>query len=351
MPRWRRAVVAVAALAFLALALFGSSLPWWDLPLHLSGAHLLCLGMIGFHLAPRWLDVPAGRAVPTPHGGERIVTARSTAQRVAHVARLTGVVTWWYALMSSAGSTDDGGFSVLALLVGLATAFMVLVGLADALFRADPEAPGVTFDAHAMTLRGPDGTRLVDYADVRQLEVGATGVWITTSTDRHLVRTADARVAGIVAERVEKERARTRATTGGVDATSSSRAHAAVARDAGASVRAWLARLDALGETRRAAASAAAGAYRGVAVAADDEELWSVLTDASADVDARVGAARVLSRTSDERVRRRVEAHAAAIDDGSLRARFRVATKDDAEQAAAELEAMELEEMKRAAGA
>jgi hypothetical protein len=107
--------------------------------------------------------------------------------------------------------------------------------------------------------------------------------------------------------------------------------------------REWLGRIDAF-----AAAGRSPGAYRGAGL--DEDHLWSVLSDADAHVDARAAAARVLASSENPELRTRVATSVKEIADDAARVRVEVAMRTDADEAAAELDALEMAELRKDAG-
>jgi len=89
----------------------------------------------------------------------------------------------------------------------------------------------------------------------------------------------------------------------------------------------------------------ARSAYRGTAI--DEAALWTVVHDNDAGVEAR---ARVLATSPDPAVRVRVASVVEELPTEAVRMWIGIAMKPDAEEAAAELEALDLEELRRKAG-
>jgi hypothetical protein len=78
---------------------------------------------------------------------------------------------------------------------------------------------------------------------------------------------------------------------------------------------------------------------------------FPILADEAADATTRAAAARILSASEDKKVRVRVAAATEEIGDASMRRRIATATMPDAEAAAAEMDAIELEELREISGA
>lgn len=321
--RVRVAIGATSLAAFvLAFVLDG----WWSL-----------VPPIASFLLPLAIHEPIGVPLATADG-TRIVTARSASEKVDRVARLFGVACVlafaclaWLA-PSSTWADYTVAFGSIAFLVSLRGLYMRV--------RAPRrDAPSVTLERETLILRGPRrDVEVVPYRSIRSVEVEGSHIVIATDVDRHVIEGGGSseRAAAVACKIVE---ARDNASR---DAEKDATPMEALHRPSGMSAREWLGRIDAL------VASSRNAAYRAAAI--DQEMLWAVLRDDGANVEARAAAARALAASPDQTVRLRVAATASEIPGEAARVRIAVAMSADVEDAAEQIEALDREELRRAAG-
>jgi hypothetical protein len=302
--------------------------PWWLVPW--DGAHVLGIGMALYCVLPFALHVPIGSAAPGDP--RRILIGTSPLMFLDRAVRIFGAL--MFLGLAIAQSALLGAYGVL---LGFTCA---LVGLATGPIRVLMKGePSVTLDATTMTIADAGGTRTLRYADIRTIEREREALTIVTRTGREYIRVggaSGAKVASALAERLLAAKA-----AGARHEELEGRAASLVRRDPGSSARAWLMKIDATVDAMRAS-----GGYRGERL--DDEELWALLRDDAADPDLRAAAARVLGKQADAPTRVRIE-EAVGEAPPEVRVRVAAATKE-IDEAAAELESIEAEETKRAAG-
>ncbi len=302
------------------------------------GSLAYAAGMVGFMLLPLLLGSGVGKVSPTA-GGVRYGTSRSQDQAMDLTFRIIGVVA--VAAFAYFGSIRDATiFAVFGALIGNGCAALLLLNLIGSFFVAERGPNGVTLEATTLSLAMGDGIKVVSYDDLRTVKVDGRTVTLATSTERHVVF-----VNGPAARAVDLARR--------INEAKASAAVAAHARDdvrmeglrraSGVSTREWFGRIDAL-----AAASRAGDAYRGRAI--DEEHLCGVLADEEADVESRTAAARALASSDNPEVRTRVASTVKDISDDRARVRVELAMRADTDEAVAEMEALEMEELRETAG-
>ncbi|CAN5923295.1 hypothetical protein BH11MYX4_BH11MYX4_69360 [soil metagenome] len=321
-----RVLVGLASVAALVLA--------YALP----GSYVLAAGMLVFNALPLLLRLPIG--VPLPAGeGTLLVTGRNAAQRMDATVRILGVLSWLAFAWAASLRPGEVMLSLFAALGGTGTAVLALLGLVGLVFKPDGDAHGVALDRETLTVNGPGGAHVLRYADLRNVELDGRRIWLATAGERLVVdvlgnakRAAEIRQA-ILDAKAKQEREARRDTRGAKE----------LHRPSGMSAREWLGRIDAL-----VAAGRERNAYRGAAI--DEEALWTLLRDDGANGEARAAAARVLASSPDEEMRVRVASTAAEISSEPVRLRVALAMNPDAERAASEMEALDMEELRRTAG-
>lgn len=322
-PRALRIAIGVVTALALAAGLFlPGSLAW------ATGAILASL--LPFHVRTR----PGGPHAARGGGdAERWFTASSRAGRVDTGVRISSAIAW---VLYALGTTSDEPLPMGAVSWGLAGLGLLTLTLFGTLAMAGSRellTDSVTLERETLTLDVDGALHVFRYADLVDVQAGGDGrVWFVTKTDRHGILSAD---PGPLLAAVEQAKRRA-----AEDANRAKTEAVELRRPAGMSTREWIGRLDAL-----AAASRDHGAYRGAVL--DDTLLWTLLRDDTEGLATRAAAARVLARAGGEAVRVRVAEAAELIADAKVRTRVMVATEPDADTAAAELEALELDEMKR----
>ncbi|HEY8073813.1 MAG TPA: hypothetical protein VIF62_06885 [Labilithrix sp.] len=249
-------------------------------------------------------------------------TGPSGAEMFFRGVRAFAILTWLVFGLASLRGNEAVMAGVFAFLLGAPALGLTALSLLNRLFGGGRRAfrHGVTIDKKSIMIEGRDGTHVVAADQLRGVEVEAGRIWLVTTTGRNVIDVEDPTRLQPLA-----------AVLRGVANDAGAAQPDVLARPAGMSTREWLARLDAL-------AAAGNAAYRGADV--DEGRLWSVLHDESAQPEDRTAAARVLSRGA----RVRVAESAEKIDDPNVRARALAASNEDAERAAAELEALEAAE-------
>lgn len=323
-----RGMIAIAALLSLVL---GCVLP---------GTLAYPCGMTGFLLLPQLL----GRGVRRvgPDHGPRYATGPVRAQDIEGAARYLGAFAIFAFAMSAHGSDSVARVvaALLALLIAHGCALISALALLVEVFRLVDHAPGVTLEATTLMIEGADGTKVLSYADLRAIELDERRIWLVTSTGRHVIEVHGASERAQELARVIGE---AKASAAAAAAQSARAPFKELRRPPGMSAREWLDRVDAL-----AAASRSPGAYRRSAI--DEEQLWKVLSDAGAHVDVRAAAARLLASSEDPLQRVRVDTLVNDIADEGARVRVALAMKTDTDAAAAELDALEMKELRKDAG-
>jgi hypothetical protein len=186
-------------------------------------------------------------------------------------------------------------------------------------------------------IQGDDGNKVLRYADVEKVEYGAHRIVITSSSGRDVVPVGGG-AAATIAQAIVDTKAKAAAAAENEDVRMKD-----LRRVSGMSAREWFGRIDAV-----AAAGRSADAYRGGAI--DEEHLCDVLADEEADVEARTAAARVLVSSKSPELRTRVATSVKDISDDRVRVRVELAMRPDMDEAAAEMEALEMEELRKNAG-
>lgn len=229
-------------------------------------------------------------------------------------------------------------------LTALAFAIPLTVGTLFGVFRnlaARPSDAAVVVDDDSVTLM-LEPTRVVLFEALRgvarnersvSLEVGDAGGAQSTVTIETSGAEASARIALAIEEAWAAWKARPPVTRSATEAL--------LAKPAGVTARDWIERIDAT----PVAKPGAGDAYRTGGVDADS--LWATLDDPNAAPEARAAAARLLH--ADETNHVRVADAVRVVDDPDTRARIE-ATLKPAEEAAAELEALETESLRRTLG-
>lgn len=321
------------------------------------GAAALGFGMTAFLLLPLLLFPSVGRPVRSAEGGELHVTGWTASDEIEVIARVLGGLTW--GLLGWAGREGQTSF-ILGTLVATAGGAALLVTLWATVQRTlglRREVHGVTLEKEMLTVSGASGTDVVRYDELHGVDVdgprlvlrakpqrgegspaapagdAAAAVLATITARWHAL--AERIALAIMAAKAEAER--------DVRAAAARRGPTELARPRGMSAREWLGRVDALvarGKDR--------SAYRAASI--DEEELFGLLADERASPDARAAAARVLASSEDAATCARVASSIEEIADAGTRVRVEVAMRPDPEDAAAEIEALELEELRRGAG-
>lgn len=332
-PRARGRLASVGLRALVGLFATLSAVLAFVIP----GSVAYAAGMVGFMLVPLLLlGGGAGKAFPTD-GGVRYGTGRSGNQTTELTVRIMGALA--FAAFGYFTQARDGMlFAVFGALIGNGCAFLALFDLYFAVFAPVSETHGVTLEATMLTIDNGDGQKVLRYADIQKVEHGAHRLVITTSSERHVVPARGA-AAATIAQAITLAKAKAATNAANEDGRMKP-----LLRGPGTSAREWFDRIDAV-----AAASRSPGAYRGGAL--DEDHLSSVLADEEADVEARAAAARVLAASESPEVRTRVQAATSAITNERARVRVELATRADMDAAAEELEALELEELRKNAGA
>lgn len=300
-------------------------------PLAVPGGVAVAVGMLGFFLVPLFLEP---RAEAVSHDGDRVVIGETTAERRERLGRILGAILFALFGFASLSSSKDALGGVMSFIIGGACFPLVLWGVAER-WRRGARGTWVTFERATLTVTDEDGAHVFAYRDIEKVEAGPQGVWLDTRLGRTFVRTSDdRRRAEQLAKHIDEKRAEAKERFAADDALPE-----VLRRPRGLPMREWLARLDGV------AAMARDAAYR--ATTLDDEALLGVLGDAKAEVDARVAAARLLSRRDE--ISPKIRVALSAIDDDAVRVRVEAASKAEVEAAAAELEAIETQEILRAA--
>lgn len=304
------------------------------------GSLAYAAGMIGFMLLPLLLGSGVGKAIPTA-GGVRYGTSRSPDQNIELTFRGMGVLA--FAAFAYFTSFPDGMlFALFGAMIGNGCAALILLNVVRSFFVAERGPNSVTLDATTLSLAmgAGGGIKVVRYDDLRNVQVDGRDVRLATSTESHtvVVDGPPARAADL-ARRINEAKA---------SAAVAAHAHDDVRmeglrRASGVSTREWFGRIDAL-----AAASRAGDAYRGRAI--DEEHLCGVLADEEADVESRTAAARALASSDNPEVRTRVASTVKDISDDRARVRVELAMRADTDEAVAEMEALEMEELRETAG-
>jgi len=333
MARVTTAMKRVGARVLVAVAALLSAVLGFVIP----GSFAYAAGMMAFMLLPGVLGSAVGKAIPT-EGGVRYGTGRSGDERMEVVIRTMGALA--FAAFGYFSQSRDGMMlAVFGALIGNGCALLALMSLLASVFVPHSSTHGVTLEATTLTLDTGDGIKVVGYAELLKIEVDKQRITLVTSTDRHGVA-----VQGPPERAVELARMITEAKARAASAAQSKDARTKeLERASGMSPREWFGRLDAI-----AAASRSATAYRGGAI--DEEHLCGVLADEGADVESRTAAARVLVSSDDPEVRMRVASSVKDISDDRTRVRVELAMRTDTEAAAAEMEALEMEELRKTAG-
>lgn len=319
-----RAVVAGAALTSAVLGLV------------LPGSVAYAAGMLGFMLLPLLLFGVAN-ATPTDDG-VRYGTVRSGDQRMELTIRIMGAL--GFAAFGFFSQARDGlMFALFGALIGNGCALLSLVSLLRSVLTPSSKTDGVTLEATMLTIENGEGQKVLRYADLEKVESNARRVVLTTAGERYgFFVGGKAGRAAVIAQAIVDAKAKAASMAQNDDGRMKE-----LRRASGMSAREWFDRIDAV-----AAASRSAGAYRGGAL--DEEHLYGVLADDEADVESRTAAARVLASSPNPEVRTRVASSVKIITDDRTRVRVELAMRDDAEEAAAEMDALEMEELRRNAG-
>jgi hypothetical protein len=316
-----RVVIALAALLSAVLALV------------IPGSVAYAVGMIGFLLLPLLIGTGSGTVTRTDDG-VRYGTGRSSDQMTELTIRIMGALAF-AAFGYLAPSRDGMLFAVFGALIGNGCALLSLVFLLRSVFAREALVHGVTLEATMLTIDKGDGQKVLRYADVEKVEHGAHRLVITTSSERHVVPVGGG-AAATIAQAIVDAKAKAAAQNEDVQMKDLRRA-------SGMTTREWFGRIDAV-----AAVGRSADAYRGGAI--DEEHLCVVLADEEADVEARTAAARVLASSENAEVRTRVATAVKEIADDRARVRVELAMRKDTEEAAAEIDALEMEELRKNAG-
>lgn len=333
--------------------------------LAVPGSSALGFGMTAVLVLPLFLFPSVGRPVRSPEGGALHVTGWTSSDEIEIFARVMGGALW--ALLGWAGRAGQTSFLLgfLVATVGGAALLVTLWSTVQRVLGLRREVHGVTLEAETLTVSGASGTDVLRYDELHGVDVdGARLVFRAKAREEATGTSPGARggragagevdaahaVAATVSTRSHGLAARIARATMAAKAQAERDARASMrrgptelARPRGMSAREWLARVDAVvarGKDR--------GAYRAATI--DAEELFGLLSDPRAPLDARAAAARVLASSDDAAMRTRVDASVAEIADPGARVRVEVAMRPDAEEAAAELDALELAELRRDAG-
>lgn len=305
----------------------------------LPGSYALAAGMLAFLLLPLLVRLPIG--VPTrTNDGLEIVTGQDAARRIDVTVRIMGALAWLAFAWAVSVGRDAMLFAVFGVLIGNGCGLLALFGLFGRVFSPTRGAHAVTLDRETLSIISADGSHVFRYGDVEKVDVDGNRIGISAGGERILIHVAGPPTVAAEIGRAILE-AKARATRNRADDRPGVRE---LHRPRGMGTREWLGRIDAL-----AAASRDPSAYRGGANI-DEGELWTLFNDEAADADVRAAAARVLAAAPDEAVRVRVAAAAAGIADDGVRGRVRVALNGDAESAAAEMDWLEMEELRKGAG-
>jgi hypothetical protein len=301
----------------------------------LPGSLAVAAGMIGFLLLPLLLGSRLG-----PTRAEHAVvygTGATREQTFFHVTRWLGVAS--FVAFACLSPTADGlAFGILGLWLGIGCALVAAMGLFAALTMPMVSVHTVTLEATTLTIKGQEGVKVVSYTELRTVDVEDKRIWLATGTDRHEVDVATADMANALGRLIAEAKAKADA-----EAQKDAGPMNELRRPYGMTAREWLGRIDAV-----AAANRSPGAYRGAAI--DEDHLWQVLSDEQADVEARAAAARVLAASDDPAQRVRIDTSVKNIADEGTRIRVEVAMKPDTDEAAAEMEALEMEDLRKNAG-
>lgn len=323
-----------AALGALSLAspLVGAALATGSNRFGIGGTALFALGMVGYHALPFLIQPPD----ETRDGNERTWTLGARSQ-VGFAARLLGIAMWAFVAALSWTGGDIGFFLFVASLIGIGCVPVVLPDLWNRVFATRSALMSISIDPSVVTIRFPDQTKMVPYADILKITCNDKYIVLATAEEEHVVRAHHKEQAKAIAQAIAEaqardvERRRAKAEGGPT----------ILDRPQGVPVREWLARLDAT-----AAVAHAAGTYRG-GEGIDHETLWATLEDGDRDATARAAAGRILASAPDASVRVRVEAAAKSIADEGVRVRIAAALDPDVDRAAEALEEIEATEMKR----
>jgi hypothetical protein len=325
---------AAAAIAGVLVAALPGSVP---------GGVALGLGMTAFLVLPLLVTPRRGVFVQGERGAETVLTGRSTFDRVDLFARVLGVAAWLAVisldLAPHPSSEAFGG--VYGFLIGTACVLLAAIGAWRNATTRGGDAPKVTLERETVTVRAAGGLTVLRYDDLTDVRVEGATVWLATAAKQISVP-VDARrgreVAHAIAQRIERAKKVQEKSARGAESSEP----AALKRPAGATTLAWLTQLDALAALLRAPDGYRRGGL-------DEDKLWRTLGDDGAHVEARVAAARVLAKGSDDAVRVRVDAAVKELPE-PVRVRVASALSPEVEEAAAAFEATEMAELKRDMG-
>ena len=276
-------------------------------------------------------------ATPTDDG-VRYGTTRSSDQRMELTIRIMGAL-GFVAFGFFSQARDGLLFALFGALIGNGCALLSLVSLLRSVLTPSSKTDGVTLEATMLTIENGEGQKVLRYADLEKVESNARRVVLTTVGERYgFYVGGNAGRAAAIAQAIVDAKAKAASMAQNDDGRMKE-----LRRASGMSAREWFDRIDAV-----AAASRSAGAYRGGAL--DEEHLYGVLADAEADLESRTAAARVLASSPNPEVRTCVASSVKIINDDRTRVRVELAMRDDAEEAAAEMDALEMEELRRNAG-
>ena len=325
-PELARRLAPLIALVLGVLALFG---PFpIALRLLLAGAYLAL---------PLW--GPTVSATPT---GVRFITGRAPWMERDVTLRIMAAAALAVAAPGLLGDLSHASTpTLLGLVFGIPFAITAVLGTLRRMFAKTHEG-SVLVERESVTVF-EEPIRVVRYADLQKVDVVDKKVTLTVIGRGELeattveIMTGSARTGAAIARAIDEAWDAWRRAGAGAKSTT----EVLLQKPDGLSARAWLERIDAMpvakpGET---------DAYRGRGVDAD--ALWSTLNDPAASADARAAAARLLHADDAHRVR---VAEAVRVEaDAETRARIE-ATLKPADEAAAELEALEAEATARDVG-
>lgn len=300
------------------------------LGLVVPGPHAFVLGATTFFLLPLLLRLPVGTATAMPTG-TRFITTESTAGRQELFVRIAGAIAMGWATYANRQGLDGFGIAFLAGMFGLSAMLLASVRLVQRMRASTEGTRSVLLERDTLTIHGEAGMIVIAYRDIRGVEASGNQLWIVTNTGRHEIpvsKNANELLAALEAARAA-DAERTKSATD---------APPELMRPRGMATRDWLAQLDELVATSRAA-----GAYRG-GTRLDEDELIRIVGDDRQDAGVRVAAARVLASSNNE-VRTRVSTSVQSVADDNVRVRIEAASREDVEEAAAALDTLELAEL------
>jgi hypothetical protein len=244
--------------------------------------------------------------------------ALSSVQRIARIAQGPG------AFLATLLAAVEEAWSSPLIAIGVVLFLVTLIAIAVVRITFPPEA--LTLEKEA--LRSPSGRKLA-YSEMSRARASDRGVVVdrrdggSETIDCSISARERARLAAQIAARVDV----------GDSPRSLPRGVASLGRG-GERARDWLARIDALAKT-----VALGAGYRESEL--DEKDLWSALADPEAPSDVRAGAARILLRVAPDAAPKRIESTLAVVHDPVAKERIRIATDDDLDAAAKDLERLD----------